>query len=212
MSGLPPIVPVGCSGVNAAHGRAATLTRRLGIFAGVVVLVAACSGGPAPRPSPNPSTDAAATSGPTISLASPSVTIIVLPTPLESPTPVPDPTLTPDDLKISALLMAGLAKWDALIVPFVDGATVSEMVGGVRKWDTFFASQVALADAYTPSSCTALALEQYRMGMLTAQTAAEVILDWVDAGMHGDPPDGGDLHPAYQTINEAVASLGAKSC
>ena len=181
------------------------MSMRAGALVGIVLaaLVAAgCVGGPgAATPSPTP-TDPPVPA-----------TLPPLP-PSDPPSPVPSATIevstvyTPDDEEIAALIEAGADEAIPQLKALnkMDPQKLEDLFLPFGEW---IEAQRAGVAAYTPSTCTADALEAYLVGLNQYDDIREKFLAWRDWGAQGHAFPPAAPGQAVLAFEEAVALLEA---
>ncbi len=168
----------------------------------VVLLLAGCTAAPAASPSPAPP---AATAAPATPTPSPS------PTPTAAAaSPVVSTVYTADDTEIAKLIKAGAAE----AIPDLKGLNKmdpSKLEGQFLPLGEWITSQQEGVAAYTPTTCTAPALELFLDGIAKYDAIRKQFLAWRDWGATGHAFPVAAPGQAVVAFEKAVAELEA-SC
>ncbi len=144
------------------------------------LLLAGCVGGPGATPPP--ATPAAPSA--TAALATPTAAPPTTPPTVPPLTPVPATAYSADDEEIAKLIRAG-AEEAIPQLKLLNGMDPSKLEGLFLPLDVWITSQRAGVEAYTPTSCTAAALERFNEGLDGYDAIRKQFLAWRDWGAQG---------------------------
>lgn len=176
----------------------------MGASALAAILFAGCTAAPGAPPSPD-STAVTVTAAPATSTPSPS------PTPTTAaPSPVLSTVYTADDTEIAKLIKAGADE----AIPDLKGLNKmdpSKLEGQFLPLGEWITSQREGVAAYTPTTCTAPALERFVDGIDQYDAIRKQFLAWRDWGATGHAFPVAAPGQAVVAFEEAVVELEA-SC
>ena len=170
-----------------------------------VLLLAGCTAAPGTAPSPD-STAVTVTAAPATPTAGPSVT----PTAAGAASPVLSTVYTADDTEIAKLIKAGADE----AIPDLKGLNKldpSKLEGQFLPLGDWITSQREGVAAYTPTTCTAPALERFLDGIDQYDAIRKQFLAWRDWGARGHAFPVAAPGQAVVAFEKAVAELEA-SC
>jgi hypothetical protein len=147
---------------------------------------------------------------------SPTASLLAMVTPAPTPTPrptaIPEPTNTADDLKLTAAIKDGVAGILDRVNKAAGDTSIVGMTHDFRDLSVFASTELARLAIYTPSRCTAAAVDLYRKGLTQIESVADDFVAWIESGTYGPAPDSAAANQAGQTVGAALIALQASPC